>query len=166
MEITAKGLEPLAGMPDLRRLSLWQSARIDDNAAAPLLNLKQLEILDLGDTAVSDAILDRLERDYAADFASGLLAESPAKLRRLHAYFAAVNQQAPFSPPRCNAPHISTVIEVHGSVRPCFFLPTVGKIDQGTLGAAIRRARVEFSRARTRSSAHTRARPVSPRNSG
>ncbi|MEX2261169.1 MAG: hypothetical protein WD696_04420 [Bryobacteraceae bacterium] len=61
MEITAKGLEPLAGLPKLRRLNLWGSTRIDDNAAQYLLGMKSLEILDLGDTSVTDALLDRLE---------------------------------------------------------------------------------------------------------
>ncbi len=79
------------------------------------------------------AVLDRLERDYAADFASGLIAESPAKLRRLHAYFASLNGEGSFPPPRCNAPHLSAVIEVDGSLRPCFFLPRVGKLGDGTL---------------------------------
>ena len=78
-------------------------------------------------------VLDRLERDYAADFASGLIAENPAKLRRLYDYFATLNGESPFPPPRCNAPHLSTVIEVDGSLRPCFFLPRVGKLGKGTL---------------------------------
>ena len=33
------------------------------------------------------AVLDTLERDFAAEFASGFIAEPPAKLRRLHAIF-------------------------------------------------------------------------------
>ena len=97
------------------------------------------------------AILERIEREYAAEFASGLMAESPAKLRRLYDYFAAVNGQQAFLPPRCNAPHISTVIEVDGSVRPCFFLPTVGKIGDGTLGAAINTREAVEMRAQYRS---------------
>ena len=79
------------------------------------------------------AVLDRLERDYAADFASGLMAESPAKLRRLYNYFSTLNGESPFPPPRCNAPHLSAVIEVDGSLRPCFFLPRVGTLGDGTL---------------------------------
>jgi MoaA/NifB/PqqE/SkfB family radical SAM enzyme len=78
-------------------------------------------------------VLDRLEHDYAADFASGLIAESPVKLRRLYNYFATLNGESPFPPPRCNAPHLSAVIEVDGSLRPCFFLPRVGKLGDGTL---------------------------------
>jgi internalin A len=61
MEITAQGLEPLAKLPKLRRLNLWQSTRIDDRAGPHLLALKSVEILDLGDTSVTDALLGQLE---------------------------------------------------------------------------------------------------------
>ena len=61
MEITAQGLEPLVKLPKLRRLNLWQSTRIDDRAGPHLLALKSVEILDLGDTSVTDALLGQLE---------------------------------------------------------------------------------------------------------
>ena len=61
MEITAKGLAPLMRLPKLRRLNLAQSARIDDTAAQYFLDMNRLEILDLSQTAVTDAFLDRLE---------------------------------------------------------------------------------------------------------
>ncbi len=86
------------------------------------------------------AVLDHLEHSHAADFASGLIAESPAKLRRLHTYFAAVNGLAPFEGPRCNAPHVSAVVEVDGSLRPCFFLPTVGKLNRDDASIALTEA--------------------------
>jgi MoaA/NifB/PqqE/SkfB family radical SAM enzyme len=82
--------------------------------------------LTIDDLPAFATVLDDLERHHAADFASGLIAESPAKLRQLHAYFAALNGLGVFPAPRCNAPHVSSVIEVDGSVRPCFFLPKVG----------------------------------------
>ncbi len=75
------------------------------------------------------AILDQLERDHADDFRSRRIAESPEKLRRLYRYFEAVNGLAEFDGPRCNAPHISAVIEVDGTLRPCYFLPEMGKLD-------------------------------------
>jgi MoaA/NifB/PqqE/SkfB family radical SAM enzyme len=80
------------------------------------------------DLPVFARILDQMEHTYAADFKSGLIAENPIKLWRLHRYFMAVNGLAEFEGPNCNAPHISTVIEVDGSLRPCFFLPKMGKV--------------------------------------
>jgi hypothetical protein len=60
MDITAQGLEPLTKLPKLRRVSLWHSARIDDKSAQYLLRMKTLEVLDLSDTNVTDALLDQL----------------------------------------------------------------------------------------------------------
>jgi hypothetical protein len=60
MEITAQGLEPVTKMTKLQRLNVWQCARIDDKAAQHLLKIKSLEILDLGDTAVTDKLLEDL----------------------------------------------------------------------------------------------------------
>lgn len=72
-------------------------------------------------------ILDQVERDYAAAFAAGRIAESPAKLRRLAAYFGGLHT-GEFTAPRCNAPQIAAVIEVDGRVRPCYFLPVSGRV--------------------------------------
>lgn len=72
-------------------------------------------------------IIDRIEREYAAAFAAGRMAESPAKLRRMLTYFNGLHGDG-FDPPRCNAPHISAVVEVDGRVRPCYFLPVGGKV--------------------------------------
>ncbi|MCC7445872.1 MAG: radical SAM protein [Anaerolineae bacterium] len=84
-----------------------------------------------------EKVLDCLDELYAEDFSTGRIAESPEKLRRLHHYFAAVHGLEPFDGPRCNAPHISTVIEVDGTLRPCYFLPEMGKLEDRPLSAAI-----------------------------
>ena len=75
--------------------------------------------------------LDALETEFAADFASGYIAESQAKLRRriLH-YYTALLGQADFPRVSCNAPWVSAVIEADGAVRPCFFQPPLGNIYQ------------------------------------
>src|SRR5262249_28996975 len=57
------------------------------------------------------------------DFGSGLIADSPRKLRRMHQYFAAVCGQAEYPPVRCNVFDYSAVISATGQVRPCFFIP-------------------------------------------
>lgn len=91
--------------------------------------------LDSEDVREFAAVLDGLERGFAADFASGLIAESPEKLRRMWAYFGGLIAETAFPPVRCNAPRISAVIEVDGSIRPCFFLPTTSKINTGIAAA-------------------------------
>jgi MoaA/NifB/PqqE/SkfB family radical SAM enzyme len=75
------------------------------------------------DLPVLDKLLADLEREHAADFRSGFIAESPAKLRRIRAYFAALLGHGPFPVVRCNAPEFSAVIEADGRVAPCFFIP-------------------------------------------
>lgn len=76
-------------------------------------------------------IIDRLPVSHAKAFAAGQIAESPDKLRRiLVTYFRALHGQVAYPPPRCNAPHISAVFNVHGVVQPCYFLPAVGRLQQ------------------------------------
>lgn len=97
-------------------------------------------MLDHAEVAALEQILLEVEHDYAVDFASGRIAESPEKLRRiLVQYFRALLGDAEFPRPRCNAPHFSTVIEVDGTLRPCYFLPAYGRLkpDGDTLGSAI-----------------------------
>lgn len=70
-----------------------------------------------------------LEREHASDLATGYIAESTAKLRqRLLQYFFALRGRGDFAPVLCNAPWVSTVIEVDGTVRPCFFQPPLGNV--------------------------------------
>ena len=76
-----------------------------------------------------DEELSALQRDCAADFASGYIAETPEKLRRrLAEYFGALLGRNAWPPNRCNAPWVSTVIATDGTVRPCFFQPPLGNI--------------------------------------
>jgi MoaA/NifB/PqqE/SkfB family radical SAM enzyme len=69
-----------------------------------------------------DELLDAMERDCAADFRSGFIAESPIKLRRIRQYFGALHGEAPYPPVRCNAPEFSAVVGATGRVQPCFFI--------------------------------------------
>lgn len=79
--------------------------------------------LGAGDLAVFDGLLDELEREHGADFRTRFIAESPAKLRRIRAYFAALLGLGEFPPVRCNAPEFSAVVGADGRVAPCFFIP-------------------------------------------
>ena len=63
----------------------------------------------------------------------GFVSESAAKLRGLVLHFRGYLGQAGFVAPRCNAPWVSAVIEVDGTVRPCFFHRPFGDIRQQSL---------------------------------
>jgi MoaA/NifB/PqqE/SkfB family radical SAM enzyme len=88
--------------------------RTDEFAADVALRADDLPVL--------EQLLTSLERECADDFHSGLIAESPAKLRRIHQYFAALLGKASFPPVRCNAPEFSAVVGTRGDVQPCFFI--------------------------------------------
>lgn len=77
-------------------------------------------------------VLDDVEARFADDFASGRIAESPAKLRQMIGYFGAILGEGTPPPIRCNAPHLSAVIEVDGTLRPCYFLPEGGRVGDGS----------------------------------
>src|SRR5689334_17850516 len=74
------------------------------------------------------AIVERTVAAYGPDFASGFVAESPDKLRRLPQYYAALRGEVPFPAVSCTAPWVSVVVEANGSVRPCFFHDSIGNI--------------------------------------
>lgn len=87
--------------------------------------------LDEFDVAEFEEVVEYTISNFATDFESGLIAESPAKLRSMVRYFSALNGSTLFPRPRCNSPHISTVIEVDGTLRPCYFLPSYGRVTVG-----------------------------------
>ncbi|MBS0419214.1 MAG: radical SAM protein [Proteobacteria bacterium] len=92
--------------------------RTDDFSSDLALSTEDLPVF--GDS------IAKLEADRAADFESRFIAESPAKLRRLQQYFAAVQGRAPYPAVRCNAPEFSAVVGVKGAVQPCFFIAGQG----------------------------------------
>ena len=112
------------------RPSAWDEARVGQVA------------LERDDLPALAAGIDALERECAADFASGFIAEPPTKLRRrLSQYYSALLGTADFHPNDCNAPWVSSVIESDGTVRPCFFQPPLGNIHSaGSLGAIVNSA--------------------------
>src|SRR4029079_3346312 len=73
-------------------------------------------------------IVERTVAAYSRDFASGFVAESPDKLRRLPQYYAALRGEQAFLAGSCMAPWVSVVVEATGGVRPCFFHEPIGNI--------------------------------------
>jgi MoaA/NifB/PqqE/SkfB family radical SAM enzyme len=80
--------------------------------------------------------IGELVRERSADFASGFIAESPDKMRRIpHHFRAHLGLENPVAP-RCNAPWISAVLETDGALRPCFFHRPIGNaLADGLAGA-------------------------------
>jgi Fe-coproporphyrin III synthase len=94
----------------------------------PMEHEPTISVLTRKDTDEFEQILNEVEARFADDFTDGRIAETPEKLRRMVSYFNAIHEKGDFPRPRCNAPHFSTVIEVDGTLRPCYFLPGYGKL--------------------------------------
>jgi len=81
--------------------------------------------------------VEALIRENADDIESGYIVESQAKLRRIIRRFREqLGELAPIAP-QCNAPWVSAVMEVDGSVRPCFFHRPIGSTLEQTLERVI-----------------------------
>jgi Fe-coproporphyrin III synthase len=79
------------------------------------------------------AIVEDTLARHAADFSSGFIVETPARMRDLAAYYRAANGNGDFPRVACNAPWVSSVIEADGTVRPCFFHRSLGSIHDRSL---------------------------------
>ena len=100
--------------------------------------------LDAREVAEFRDIVEATVESHAEEFETGFIAESPAKLRRLTQYYAALVGTAPFPAVACNAPYMSVVVEADGSVRPCFFHQAIGNVRQAPLGAIVARNLTAF----------------------
>ncbi len=75
------------------------------------------------------------------------IVERPEKLRRIARHFRVQLGELPPEAPACNAPWFSAVVEVDGSVRPCFFHRRIGSVETSTLEEAVNSAEaVHFRR--------------------
>jgi Fe-coproporphyrin III synthase len=74
---------------------------------------------------------------HQEDISTGFIVESSAKLRRIADRFREHLYHLPRKSPQCNAPWVSTVVDVDGSVRPCFFHAAVSNVNQLTLQEAV-----------------------------
>jgi MoaA/NifB/PqqE/SkfB family radical SAM enzyme len=81
--------------------------------------------------------IELLIEEQSEDIASRFVVERPDKLRRIARHFRAHLGEVAPQAPRCNAPWVSVVIEVDGSVRPCFFHGKIGSIQTMSLEEAL-----------------------------
>jgi Fe-coproporphyrin III synthase len=157
---------PVTARATLHRLNFRELSRLVDHARAMALDGISFLPADVSSRAfgrerpprdaglaLDDAEVEEfealIEETVAArgdDFESGFIAESPAKLRRLPTYYAALAGNRSFPPVACNAPYMSVVVEADGSVRPCFFHEPVGNVRYAPLGAIVARNLPAFRR--------------------
>jgi MoaA/NifB/PqqE/SkfB family radical SAM enzyme len=78
-----------------------------------------------------------LIREFALEIRTRYIRESESKLKRITRRFREhLGELSPIAP-ICNAPWVSAVLEVDGSVRPCFFHKTIGNAGGKTLEQVI-----------------------------
>ena len=103
-------------------------------------------LLDEEEVFAFRSIVDALIANESESFRSGFIAESPDKLRRLPAYYAALRGEGTFPRVSCNAPWVSAVVEANGAVRPCFFHPPIGNVREASLDRILREDLPRFRR--------------------
>jgi MoaA/NifB/PqqE/SkfB family radical SAM enzyme len=124
------GLDRISFLPaDISSLGFGRSVTPESGGLA----------LDADEIAEFESIIERTIAIYAADFESGFVAESPAKLRRLPRYYAALSGAEAFPRVSCNAPWVSVVVEANGSVRPCFFHGSIGNVREAPIATIVGR---------------------------
>jgi MoaA/NifB/PqqE/SkfB family radical SAM enzyme len=94
-------------------------------------------LLTADEVAELAALLEQMTVEYAEEFRSGFIQESPEKVRRIVRHFRAALGQAEAVAPRCNAPWVSAVVESDGTVRPCFFHLAIGNIHEQLLAEIV-----------------------------
>lgn len=95
---------------------------------------RQSEIaLTAAEVAVLENEIEQLILEHGDDIHRKYIVETPSKLRRISRRFREHLGHAAPESPTCNAPWVSAVIEVDGSVRPCFFHRSIGNITSSTL---------------------------------
>lgn len=108
------------------------------NRAEPWDERRQHEILpDLAELPELEDMIARVIQGYTPYFENGFIAESPAKLAKIGAYYGACYGKNPYPFKKCNAPWVSTVVEADGTVRPCFFHAPIGNIHDASSLAGV-----------------------------
>lgn len=102
--------------------------------------------LSIDDLATLESEIEALIQENT-DVASGFVMEGPDKLRRIVHHFRAHLGLERAESPKCNAPWTSAVLEVDGTVRPCFFHAPIGSIANTSLEDVINSAKAREFRA-------------------
>ena len=103
----------------------WEQSRQDQIA---LNHSEQAEL---------EAEIEALIAQHLPLIESRFIAESAPKLRHLATRFREHLEPLAPTSPQCNAPFVSAVMELDGSLRPCFFHPPVASTTNRTLAEAL-----------------------------
>jgi MoaA/NifB/PqqE/SkfB family radical SAM enzyme len=103
----------------------WHPERQDEIA----LSLPEVQAL--------EQEIELLITHHQADIETHFIVENEQKLRRLPTRFREHLTQATPKAPACNAPWVSAVLEVDGTLRPCFFHPPIASTTNATLEQAL-----------------------------
>jgi len=108
------------------------------NRDAPWDLARQEEIgLNPSEVAALEEEVESLVAAYQPLIDSRFIVENEAKLRRLATRFREHLGLVPATSPICNAPFVSAVVELDGSLKPCFFHPPVASTTNQTLERAM-----------------------------
>jgi MoaA/NifB/PqqE/SkfB family radical SAM enzyme len=121
------GLDQISFLPaDVSSQAFNRDVRWDET--------RQHEVLpDQEELPLMQQVLDNLFVQHKEAFEDRFIAESPARLQKIHDHYAAFYGLNPYPFKKCNAPWVSTVIEADGTVRPCFFHDAIGNIRNASL---------------------------------
>jgi Fe-coproporphyrin III synthase len=89
--------------------------------------------LSADEITILEVEIEHLILEYKIDINERFIVESPAKLRKISRRFREHLGQLSPEAPVCNAPWVSAVVEIDGSVRPCFFHKSIGNVTHSTL---------------------------------
>jgi len=107
-------------------------------------------LLDENEVKEFKEIVTGMFTEFADDFSSGFISESPAKVLRLVDYFEACLGKSDYPINTCNAPNVSAVITSTGDVHPCYFLPSYGNIRKTSLRELINSASIKDTRVKVK----------------
>lgn len=107
-------------------------------------------LLDENEVQEFKEIVTKMFAEFADDFSSGFISESPAKILRLVDYFEACLNKTKYPLNACNAPNVSAVITSTGDVHPCYFLPSFGNIRKTPLSELINCASIKDTRVKVK----------------
>ncbi|MBB5315556.1 radical SAM protein [Tunturibacter empetritectus] len=99
---------------------------------------RQSEVaLTRSEIACLEVEIELLLEQFRDEIARRYIVEPPEKLRHIVRRFREhLGELTPVSPV-CNAPWVSAVMEVDGSIRPCFFHHKIGTVERGSLEDAV-----------------------------